>query len=485
MTRAASSMIACAALCACDISDPMRYVAPPECAPLIAAGGPLYADLSCQQPVTTASVIQDGCNVSIRLSSDRNVTITGELAESGSLVLDPSDQIGLCQPVTGPDAAVLSLSCSQAPLTCRIDLYPTVDRADMYATRTLSADDQSFRAPEREPDRFLSLFDPLGGWLGGTALLGADRMVVARHGRWDDPRCVDTSTSSLAFVDLDDFEIDGAVSGPPCTVDLASVAGEDEFYAAFGGRSPMIGRFDREGRMIATATLAANGQQFLADLHAEAGRLYALVSSDDGPAYSAILSLPDLKLIATSSTLEDNVRMLLPARTGVLAIADVDHGSVVLLRDSDLLLSGELLLMTPGRSSSNDTGAMFVDPESGLLLVSTTGPGAALYTAEIARPQPTLSEGMSYETIAAPWAISGSPRAGEVLVGMTESAEPHRASLAIFHPRSARFLPGTLPIGRGVVRELHRHANGRLYAVLPWEATIVEIELLHGARSSE
>src|SRR5262249_43063345 len=130
------------------------------------------------------------------------------------------------------------------------------------------------------------------------------------------------------------------------------------------------------------------------------------------------------------------------------------------------------------RKVSTHAGFFSYDPQSLRLLISTTGNGPALWTL----PNGTgsaqmLDSGIFFESLACPWSMVQDPMHIEhQLVGLTGTGPDFTARLARFVPTESRFLPGSLPIGRGVVRDMAFDGHGRLFALLPWVGTVVRVD---------
>ena len=63
----------------------------------------------------------------------------------------------------------------------------------------------------------------------------------------------------------------------------------------------------------------------------------------------------------------------------------------------------------------------------------------------------------------------------EQLVGLTGLGPTFEAGLAWLDVAERHFVPGVLPIGRGVVRALAPDEAGRVWALLPWSGEIVRV----------
>ncbi|MBI4817917.1 MAG: hypothetical protein HY791_16775 [Deltaproteobacteria bacterium] len=85
-----------------------------------------------------------------------------------------------------------------------------------------------------------------------------------------------------------------------------------------------------------------------------------------------------------------------------------------------------------------------------------------------------------YEPMAAPTALAHWPpsatasESGSLVLTAAIDANLE-AHLALFDPSSARFLPGSVPVGRGVVRRFVLTAENEWVALLPWSAELVRV----------
>lgn len=469
-------LIVAALLFACDVSSPARFVSDSgtdPCAPIFQPGETLFAELTCEQPPCTPTVMQNGCNLKITIGGCRDHELDAMIGADGVPIYEISRTAGSCVAVPTTRGARLSAECggALAPM-CRFDIYPAVDRSDEFTVTPLVIDDRPLRVPHPDGDGFFGYIDPLSGWLGGAAVLD-DRIVVAKHGHFEMGLCTRTPSSSFALVDLDTFAITATVPAPPCPIDLVASPFDDRFLAGYGGLGhPTVGLFDKDGALVKSATITVNADQILTDIAISGDTLVVLISSPIGTSIVASFHARTLEPGPVSGEFEAMTRTILPVRPGGLAISTNRFNGLRLL-GGDLSFSGVLQLRS-GRFSSNDPGAMETDRSGDLALVAATGGHATIWALDFRVPEPILGEGVPYERAAIPWALAPFDQT-TMLAGVTERNETKDASLALFAIDRVHFLPGWVPLGHGVIRSFSKDTRGNFYALLPWEGRLVRI----------
>jgi hypothetical protein len=465
-----------AGLAACDVSDPERF--PPDassdCSPIFGPEETIFVDHSCEQPTCVVTVHQDRCELHIQVSGCTEETIKGHIDREGILTFDDSSSAGICRPVPLANGARIGMACDRtAEQACRLDFYPSVDRNAEFRLTTLSIDTHDFQEPMTRPDKFMAQYTPYMGWLGPAALV-EDRLVIVKYGAFESPLCIETTSSTFEMVDLSTFAVVASAPAPSCTMDVIADPLGDGFIAAYGGLEPAIAIFDRAGTLIRSTTVAANGMQFLLELDHNAGMLYALISSDASSSYVVSYSLPDLRYLGTSNPIRHRARALSFVRPSGLVLSDPEL-SGMLLMGADLTEASSITLLST-RGSSNDPGAILVAPDLSGVFVSATGRDAAVWVLNPMRPDPIVGDGVPYERQMVPWAMARAKKPDHLWVGSVARDESRDALLGTFDTAESHFLPGLVRIGRGVVREMINGENHVVYAVLPWEGTLVRIE---------
>lgn len=462
---------------ACDVSTPARFVADPaplSCGELVPKDAPVFVDLSCDRPTCTASLVQDGCQLRLNIGGCQDHDLRAAIDRDGAVIFEPSASAGTCVAGAPKEGSFLGFRCTSATYGCDFDLYAQVDRSEDFDLGVVVIDDRPYRPPNRNIDHFLNYIFPLAGWLGGMTLL-EDEVVIVKHGRYEDPTCaVKTSTAaSFVFVDQRSLIFLSEAPAPACAIDLARDPTGDGFIAGYGGDVPTVGLFDRRGTLIRSATIAAGPANFLVDLETSGNVLYVLISSLDADSFVTTFDLPSLKPRRTSLKFDHRARALMPVLPGGVAISDGARNGIRLL-DGDLNDYGVVQLVSD-RGNSNDPGTLLLDPDSGLLMIASTGTLSALWVLDPRTTEAVRGQGVAYEQPAVPWAIA-KLRGSRMLAGLTARNDQRDALLGLFEVEGAHFLPGMVPIGHGVIRGLLPDTRGNYFALLPWEGRLVRIE---------
>lgn len=461
---------------ACDVSTPARFVPdaePLSCGELVSKDAPVFVDLSCDRPECTAVVAQDGCHLRVQIGGCQDHDLRATIGSDGVPLFEPSDSAGTCVASETKSGSFLGFRCTSPTFACDFDLYTEVDRSADFDLGALVIDDRPYLPPNRI-EHFLNYIFPLSGWLGGMTLL-QDEVVIVKHGRYDDPTCPSktSTTASFVFVDQRSLIFLGETPAPACAIDLARDPTGDGFIAGYGGNTPTVGIFDRQGMLIRSATIAAGPSNFLVDLETAGNVLYVLISSLDADSFVTTFDLPALTPRQTSLKFEHRARALMPVLPGGVAISDGARNGIRLL-DGDLNDYGVVQLVSI-RGNSNDPGTLVLDPESGLLMIASTGTLSAIWVLDPRTTEAVRGQGVAYERLAVPWAIA-KLRGTRMLAGLTARTDRREAFLALFEIEGAHFLPGMVKLGRGVVRGLLPDTRGNYFALLPWEGRLVRIE---------
>ncbi len=463
---------------ACDMSRPVKPAIDAGIACDLAIGtGSVAVDLRCKTNRCAAYATEDGCNLSIALTEcDELGSIELRIAENGEVLGGNSDVIGSCEPLLPRSDSLFSVVCTKDSTMCRADVYRPGQTIDAE-TVVVQIAQVEFEAPNKFEAQAIDRDDGFEGFLADAAVVG-DRIAVSSfRGEYESLECNGDETE-LVFVERTSMAIVHTATAPDCLTRLVGDPLREELIGVFGSQPPVVGRFDRDGKLIASREVVIPENTpglFSAGLHLLDRRAFLVITSDEDPRFTYVLTIEidSLETVAASDRLGAFSRAS-EVRSDGFYLADVERA---LVQSIDLF--GQIRAPIPLLDDtfiSDDVGFFAVHPGTNNLLVSATGRRSAVWRVLPGGLPPVLGRAQFYEHHSVPWAMAPWPRDQAVMaVGMMRFDLPFEAELALYDVEETRFRAGTLPLGRGLVSKLITDPENRLWALLPWSAELVRI----------
>jgi hypothetical protein len=478
--------LAVAPIAACNLSNPIRFLpdssAGSPCPIIYTATAAAVVDDECTFGRCSADFMQSGCE--LKISWGRGCAMLpeqGVVDSNGGVMFAASTGTGVCTGVSPPPdrssgAPAFRMSCAAG---CRVDLY-----APPFAS---IASVQSIRVSDAPPIFGIDLLDPLRGlaalrgYISGAALLGERIGVVSSGSRIWDPSCNSEVPLELIFYDRTTMLERERVSAPDCLSRLTPTLRGDGFFALFGSPQRRIGFFDAHGALVRSASVSfPGGTQRVFDavalvLTRDGTKLCAGYHEElDNNGYLASFNATDLSRGPTAK-FQGGLRALSETDEGLIAASSVDSGVINFIEPSTLEIRASIVLLTPRSIQHTRPGALTLHrPSSHLIVSSSSEETPAVHVLSKTLPQ---SAAYYYEDTATPWAGAEWPLDRSLAVfGVTRVSDRMGAArIARFDPNAARFLPGSVSVGLGVVQEIFEDAGGDLWIVLPWSAVIARV----------
>jgi hypothetical protein len=433
--------------------------------------------------------------------------------DGATITYQDNSTLSGCTAVALRTDATRSIDCAES----KVDVYPVTSTVPFASSALRILPGVSpFLAGSFKVDALASNNLLLGtGYLSGMALIGdplrpapGDKIVIAGSSELSDPSsCSGIPTSQLFVVDptVDPPVLERTITASvSCLRYLAADPGSrDTFLGAYRtGVSGMIGRFDLSGTLLKYSTGVSGGKPCSGGYEP-----LALQVAPDGSAAFLEVGLfgsethVGLRVMPLDSfVLADCMN---PYPVGVkpyaYAVTPAFHTDSSTTSESNILISElgssahVLTDKTSGARCETNSGltSLYADDitakvpgyvrwigadGSGPLLVGSLDDPGYLFTASMGYCRVDFKHaGASFELRASPWASARWPDRGNAtsraLVGLTSSTA---ALLALYHTDEGHFLPGTLPVGWGLVGEMVE-SGGAVYATLPWAGVLLKV----------
>lgn len=441
--------------------------------------GELSADIRCATAHCQARMTRDDCRLTIASGACQLDVLTGELGGNGETCFRPSETFAQCDEVDALPEAVLSLSCSRdGREVCGFDVYAPVAAPRFAVDRV--------KVLDVEPNILLGFERPPSGYTSDLVVL-EDRIVVSTHdGRRQSWHCDTEPEDRLVFLDRETLAIIGTATVPRCLNELARDPMGAGFIGAYGGHNARIGRFDRDGRLLASTAyagpdpserLSATGIALGGDPPSTAG--VSLTSLNAVAPFSASrifgVDLATLTQIPPPDSPGNLTRELTRLDGSRWAAVDDIANSIVFVDIMSMISSPGPSLLGEIIESATDIGQPFYHPASDRILISLTGNGGGIFIFD-GRGRTQLARVTSYERLAENWAMATWPADPElVIVGLTDLDIARVSSIALFEPSRGRFLPGSATVGQGPIGRFRPDEQGRLWTHLPRTAEVLRI----------
>jgi hypothetical protein len=228
----------------------------PSCSMLADPSRPPLIDVRCASAGSTPLVppfacvpraTQNACTLAIDTGDCFLGRLEGSVYEQRDTCFPVSAAFGSCRVESEPSDAALSISCTKASgESCAFLLYdPPPARFEVAHARVVEIS---------RPYTEIGFERPPRGYLSDLAVLD-DRIAVAtfdgEESRWS---CFIDRPGKVFFLDPETMGVIETATTPPCLTQIVRDPAGDGFAGAYGGSTPKLGRFDRHGRLVASAS---------------------------------------------------------------------------------------------------------------------------------------------------------------------------------------------------------------------------------------
>jgi hypothetical protein len=483
LVRRESTIVATAwfAVAACDPRIPDRFdgggLEGDSCPAIYTSTVTPLLDDRCSFERCSLTVVQHACDVSLVTSGCSLGRLDGKIDPGGHVTLISVDGQSQCSGERSPGAIPLSLECSRERERCPIDVFAGSAAPPVVISAKAVFDASSIPGSFSMP---LGAQRARSGFLFGEAIVGTRIAIGTFNGRFDRFDCDDPSPTSLVFLDRESMEITATATTPSCLTQIARDPLGGGVLGPFGAASARVGRFDTEGRLVdsvAVPLAAAAGEWPVGMLifEDESRLLVAYTSGRSEPGHSHFVFFDLATLVVTASTAAPiQVRAVADLGSDLFGVSDHLSGRVLLFDRMTGLSRGELRLNDLGGVDAIDVGYVALHHRSGRTVAGTTG------TTPIVQPlligSTMLGSARAADIDAVPWAMTDWPGdRGLMVVGLTAREPDLRAYLAFFDPLAIHFLPRSISIGSGAVRDAIEDPEGRVWMLLGWSSAVVRI----------
>lgn len=478
-----TSAVVVLAVSGCDPSRPVRVradAAEPTCARLFDAREDVWVETTCLPERCSAVASQEGCTFDVAITGCETGELAGTVDVLGVPTFAPSALLGECS-LADDGTALVSAACVSALRSCRVDVHRRTGPRPAALTHVQILD-VPFEGPSGSEAQLLDQLDPLRGYLTDAAIIGEVVAVAAHDGIMRSVDCTSPDPMKLVFVDATRATVTSSTSAPACLTRLAPDPLGPGLLGVFGVEPLVLGRFDASGVLLASAPLSvpAAARPFAVALLPGPMTTAVVVATHGFPATSFVVfaDTASLEQQLASPPVEGRLRHAVRAEPNMIVASEIYEQKVLTIDGSTGVVLDVIRLAT-SRRVSGDAGFVVALPAMDALVVASTGARGALWVLDLAEGAsvPIAGTAVFFEAIAAPWAMAPSPVEADLVLGAVTSTAPgYTARLARLDPVGPRWLPGSTVLGRGVVSSLL--GRGReVWAVLPWSAALVRIEL--------
>ncbi len=443
----------------CDTSRPMRVRLDAGVCPELPVADDALIDVRCAPSFCPVSLEHSGCDLVIE-----NGCGLPALTLRGESVTSPG--------YDGCSLAGSTITCD-GTTSCQLDVHARQEVPVWSVEQVAVVEDVPFLAERTSLEELLDAFDPFIGYATSSAIVGERLAVATDDGRRRPFRCLETEASSVRFVG-EDLAIVATATAPPCLSALASEG--DGFVGAFERDGLRLGRFDAGARLredvLLTADCGAEAVFVVATVVDSARDRAVALASSFARTFVYVVDLETFTVTATSADLMPILRGATLLDSGMVVLGDRERTRLVTIDPA----TAEVVDIDPIDSTaltrrSDDVGFVWASGED--VLVSTTGGAGAVWKVRPSRGQVVDNALFFEEAAAVPWAIAG--WGDDTVVGLVGAPPAYEARVAAFDLTHVGYRVPALPVGRGVVSELHVSASGTLWALLPWSGEVARI----------
>lgn len=452
------------------------------------SGEPVLVDADCFETRCEPSVRWIGrCDLELDLSSCGIGNLPASVDVDGSICADFSAAGWRCDRTTDPVARAAYTCLEPAP--CELHVHAGgAPPAPFEIARRQLVEGEPYLPGRLDRLGVLTTDDVADGHLLELLVLpGA--VVVSRTTREPATSCyaADAQAGELLYLDPESLLSVRTATAPYCLRRMVRDEGGGFVGAYVEGEELFLGRFDRRGRLTGSAPvdertdaqpgeprLVQAGSDRVLEMVMLEGRLVVLLGKGRGDSFLFTFDAATLRPIlreqirsGTSGMVVAGGGVVATTRNGEQEMAWLDVSSAEevaaaklpwrdLPRETDSLLS---VLEVPATGEILVTGT----PPPALFVLESMGP---------TRARAVIFERDAYPVTMAPW-----PAGDPVFVaGIEQETDGRWSSVgALFDPTRGRFLPGTWPLGNGVVGRIRVDDAGRLWLLLPWSGEVIRL----------
>lgn len=450
------------------------------------SGSAVRVDADCFETRCEPRVRWTGrCALELDLGSCGLGVVPASVDASGAVCADFSAAGWACEPVADP-VAQAAYACLE-PAPCEIHVHagepPT---APFELAKTQLVEDAEPYLPGTLDRLGVLQTDTLADGYLLELLVLPDAVVVSRSVDLPVGACFpgDARPGALVFLDPESLLPVRTTTAPRCLRRMVPDEAGGFVGAYVDGNELLLGRFDERGSLTSSVPmdprqeagpgeprLVRAGVDRVLEMLEIGSRLVVLLGNSTGDSFlftfdavtlgpllraqirsatSAMLSTGDT-VVATARNLEQEIAWLDVTTANEVAVERLPWRD--LPRETDSLLSlhavrGELLV----------TGT----PPPALFLLSPMGP---------VRARAMIFDRDAFVVTMASW-----PGRSVFVSALAQEEGGRWSSLgALFDPARGRFLPGTWPLGDGVVGRIRSDDRGRLWLLLPWSGEVIRL----------
>ena len=355
---------------------------------------------------------------------------------------------------------------------------------------------------------FLQPTSARSGYLGIPVVVG-ERLIIPFHAYRSNDVCGAGSTTTLVFVSTETASITDTRPTEVCLEMLANDPNGPGFLGLYGDRGSLsIGRFDADGRRVASVQLAAEDKMVARPLLAAQPGLIAVVyasreptrlkshllvidpvtlavirdQTDVGPDISA-LTLTDDPYVVTVDDFSDLVTWWSPDLATCVGSSNAHLISAPVLRDlSNLPLLDlhylpeprEILALVNENAAVHQIDNICESPP--LPGQSCVPPPEMPEAAACVSGRRAIPPERGFEPIRArPWPALGRKLAVSGTVRPAYRAWEFQAALATYDRDQHEIPPGMIDLGPGIARDLVVDGRGALWVTLPWSGELIRL----------
>ncbi|MBI2376866.1 MAG: hypothetical protein HYV07_22900 [Deltaproteobacteria bacterium] len=442
----------------------------------------LIAEIECGEgPMKCGALLrQEGCDFELDGSDCGVGKLVGAVARRDAVCVPETAQHGCAR---GPSGG---FACKNGELTCSARLRPRQPQAAISLGRRFQVLDVEPQDPYTI-SRGIQHFGQIeAGYLSDLAVNGELLAVTTFDGKYRDGP--DTFSGRLMIYRASDLELVDSATTPVGLRRVVRDPSSDGFVLAFD--APLrVARTDARGKITAlreipidpTLRATPNAIVFATSLAASATEigLTALVDpraptgSEEERMPASVVRILDPETLETILSRDVRQSRLLHIERASgdpeWVISDDFANSVMSMSSLDLTTRYQVELHPRLAALSVDT--LTQAPAVSTVVVPALGREDAIHV--LTRGEEEGRSGF-FEPMATPTAVQSWPadRGLAIVIALDADLEGHAA---LFDAAIARFLPGSVALGRGAVRKLVETQEGHLLALLPWSAELLEI----------
>jgi hypothetical protein len=442
-----------------------------------------YVDIPCLSTPCDGRVRRNGCDLTIDLP-ECSATIEAHVDGRGQLTYDPSAAFGPCHAIPPGEGAVAAFSCpGEAVSACVGQIYTTASQSPPVHIDMITVAPNGYPTPQA--------LSPFGiddvGYMIGPAVL-PDRVAVLVYDQFKYRGACGEGTFTI--IDPDTLAVTRTSTSFTCLAFLAADPSGPGFVGVQWLPTTSVVRFDPNGVITDSAPIRpAMGAQSVVAAH---DRIAAVHSGDA----SARPPKPSLLWLYGEGALGEPAPIMLASDAHLAGV--LDDGTIVAIdRPGELQApvvelvdkSGVVTAASPSpQCPAASVASVSMSRTATIVVMASRGRAQTLGTHRTAivweqSTPPSCADVVFFEAPSLPWSSHVWPNDPRFfLVGLdtvgaesftNEDVGPTR--IAFLDLQRGAYRVGSIPVGRGPLREMAADAKGRIWAALPWEGKVLRI----------